>query len=103
MCSVKGTTEVPKLKKSRPILDRAEWDFTACPEVELKACRQYEFAREVSWLKDIFFKERPAWKTLGRESTSAASILVLPMAIPERANVSNCANTSFGIRSPLRK
>jgi hypothetical protein len=47
-----------KPKKAPAEIDRLEWCFKDCPNDELLDCWQYEFSREVDWLKSAVARRR---------------------------------------------
>jgi hypothetical protein len=52
-----------KPKKAPSEIDRLEWCFEECPDDELFYCWQYEFSREVDWLKSAVARRRSPFTT----------------------------------------
>jgi hypothetical protein len=46
-----------KEKHSLP-LAKEEWNFSECPNNELRHCWDYEFAREVDWIKKEYYEDK---------------------------------------------
>ena len=63
---------IEAIKKSKPDeihLAREEWDFSTCPEDQLKACFFYELARECRHVADAARALRKHLKEIGADST----------------------------------
>lgn len=55
-----------KQEKSPVKLDRLEVDFSGCPPDEIYECWEYEFAREIDWLRQIVDRRR-SFRTHGHQ------------------------------------